>query len=379
MKRTLVFLLAIIAAAAIHAAAFDVKCEQCTFFHSDALNADIGYRIFLPPGYDKDTSKRYPVVYFLHGYNFARNSADKSAPQEGVNHWMEQERAADTGYCMMTQSSFDTLDKCLTDRGIESPNDIVKDLKEEYPDAKLPIPPMIIVTPDGKNSFYIDRLDKQPLYPPADGPDIVNGLYKGATGMYDTYISSDLVKHIDSTYRTIADRNHRGIGGFSMGGVGSMLLALRHQDVYCSVTSQSASYNLEERFTSPFDFNYLKDTIPELLSVMVPANASGAPMKKFDIKYVREHDPATVAKNLDKIDLKVYYEAGAKDFFSGKDNFSTFKKFEDVMKAKGVQTWPKEHIIPATGGNGNGLHTSRYWRSRLGVMLYFHTLAFEGK
>lgn len=38
-------------------------------FHSQALDLDVGYNIFLPPGYESDTSRRFPVVYWLHGRN----------------------------------------------------------------------------------------------------------------------------------------------------------------------------------------------------------------------------------------------------------------------------------------------------------------------
>lgn len=35
-------------------------------FHSAVIEADVGYNVFLPPGYG-DTEVRYPVMYFLHG------------------------------------------------------------------------------------------------------------------------------------------------------------------------------------------------------------------------------------------------------------------------------------------------------------------------
>jgi len=38
-------------------------------FHSRTLDLDVGYNIFLPPGYDRDASRRYPVIYWLHGRN----------------------------------------------------------------------------------------------------------------------------------------------------------------------------------------------------------------------------------------------------------------------------------------------------------------------
>jgi dipeptidyl aminopeptidase/acylaminoacyl peptidase len=38
-------------------------------FTSLSMKVDVGYCIYLPPGYDvkKNSEKRYPVVYYLHG------------------------------------------------------------------------------------------------------------------------------------------------------------------------------------------------------------------------------------------------------------------------------------------------------------------------
>jgi S-formylglutathione hydrolase FrmB len=37
-------------------------------FRSAAMKAEVGYNICLPPQYDKDTKQRFPVIYYLHGY-----------------------------------------------------------------------------------------------------------------------------------------------------------------------------------------------------------------------------------------------------------------------------------------------------------------------
>jgi endo-1,4-beta-xylanase len=36
-------------------------------FASKVISRDVNYLIYLPPGYDKDTQQRYPVIYWLHG------------------------------------------------------------------------------------------------------------------------------------------------------------------------------------------------------------------------------------------------------------------------------------------------------------------------
>ena len=65
-------------------------------------------------------------------------------------------------------------------------------------------------------------------------------------GDYETYISSDLVEHIDANYRTIAHRNSRGITGYSMGGFGAMHLALKYPETFGAVVGQAGfGYNMD--------------------------------------------------------------------------------------------------------------------------------------
>jgi enterochelin esterase-like enzyme len=49
-----------------HTAPLGSKYE---IFHSATINADVSYLVWLPPGYDQDTAKRYPVLYSLHASN----------------------------------------------------------------------------------------------------------------------------------------------------------------------------------------------------------------------------------------------------------------------------------------------------------------------
>ena len=38
-------------------------------FHSNTINGDASYLIYLPPGHEKNEQQRYPVLYWLHGSN----------------------------------------------------------------------------------------------------------------------------------------------------------------------------------------------------------------------------------------------------------------------------------------------------------------------
>ncbi|MDA8967897.1 esterase family protein, partial [bacterium] len=60
---------------------------------------------------------------------------------------------------------------------------------------------------------------------------------------------NELIPHIDRSFRTIADRSGRALEGFSQGGRGTMRLALRHPDVFCSAAAGGGGYATEKRIS----------------------------------------------------------------------------------------------------------------------------------
>jgi len=56
---------------------------------------------------------------------------------------------------------------------------------------------------------------------------------------YDDYLIRDLVAHVDSEYRTLPNRAHRGIAGASMGGYGAVYLALTRPEIWGAAASHS--------------------------------------------------------------------------------------------------------------------------------------------
>jgi S-formylglutathione hydrolase FrmB len=176
-------------------------------FWSPSLGTTKSYDVWLPPGYARDTAARYPVAFYLHGlYGDETN-------------WSRQGRLAAT------------LDS-MTAAGL---------------------PPMIVVMPDGDDSWYVTsnvlvtdaqcrRVERRE---PADR-------YCVPWWRYDEYIARDLVAHVDSAYRTRADRAHRAIAGLSMGGYGAVTLALRYPDVFAAAASHSGVLSPLYDGPSPF-------------------------------------------------------------------------------------------------------------------------------
>jgi S-formylglutathione hydrolase FrmB len=92
---------------------------------------------------------------------------------------------------------------------------------------------LIIVCPDGGfSSWYWDS----PVNP---------------ASLYETFVSDELVKSIDTKYATIKRRTGRAISGLSMGGHGALYLAFKHQDVFGAAGSMSGGVDIR-----PFPNNW---------------------------------------------------------------------------------------------------------------------------
>ena len=132
--------------------------------------------VVTPPGYDENPNKRYPVVYFLHGY-----WAPVEAQQQGFRLHEAVQAAAEAG------------------------NEL------------------IMVMPDGfsklRGGFY------------SSSPTV---------GDYESFVVDDLVQWIDANYRTIPERASRGLAGHSMGGYGTARVAMKHPEVFSSIYMMSA-------------------------------------------------------------------------------------------------------------------------------------------
>jgi S-formylglutathione hydrolase FrmB len=162
---------------------------------SAALATRKQYVVYLPPSYADSGARRYPVAYYLHGHT--GNEWD----------WVRAGHLATT------------LDSLIA----------------------AGMPEMIVVMPDGDDGWYTTwdalpnaaacRADTARAEPAAS--------YCVPWPHYDDYIARDLVARVDSTWRTLPVRGHRGIAGLSMGGYGAISLALRYPDVFTAAASHS--------------------------------------------------------------------------------------------------------------------------------------------
>ena len=141
-------------------------------------SADRDVFVYLPPGYASQPNRRYPVVYFIHGYG----------------------ATAEAYWKMMTVP--DAANKLMNAGTVNE---------------------MILVNPDAHTIYDGSMYSNSPT-----------------TGNWEAYITHDLVAYIDSHYRTIADRDSRGLAGHSMGGYGTLRLAMKYPDVFSSIYAMSS-------------------------------------------------------------------------------------------------------------------------------------------
>jgi S-formylglutathione hydrolase FrmB len=128
--------------------------------------------VFLPPSYATAKSRRYPVVYGLHGYSI------------GAEQWSKEIHVPQT---------------------IEGA--LAKGAQE-----------MIVVLPDSKTVYNGSMYSSSVT-----------------TGDFENYVARDVVAYIDAHYRTIPKRMSRGLVGHSMGGYGASRIGMKHSDVFGSL------------------------------------------------------------------------------------------------------------------------------------------------
>jgi enterochelin esterase-like enzyme len=132
--------------------------------------------VVLPPGYAANPNKRYPVVYYLHGFAI-----------DGKNFY-----------------NYMRVPEAVAKNAAEGNEFIV-------------VVPSTLTKMGG--SMYSSSV---------------------TTGDFRKFIAHDLVEYIDSHYRTIATRGGRGLVGHSMGGYGTWVIGMSYPEVFDSIWAQSA-------------------------------------------------------------------------------------------------------------------------------------------
>ncbi len=271
MKRLIVFLSLICSSHLLLAGKVDTLAV-----YSASMNRNIKTVIITPQHYQAATAagKKFPVLYLLHGYSGNHGTWVHSAP-----------------YLMQKADELE----------------------------------MIIVCPNGENSWYLDAPQNK-------------------ASRFETFVAKELVQYVDDHYKTLADRTHRAITGLSMGGHGALYLAMRHQNTFGAAGSMAGGVDFR-----PFPENW---ELPLLLG---------------DIKKHPENWNAhTVIQQTSLLKpgaLQIIFDCGTDDFFFDVNRQLHAKLLE--MK------------IPHDYTERPGEHNGAYWTNALRYQLVFFSDYFN--
>ena len=166
---------------------YDVKAVphgdiKATWYPSPTIGMERRMFIYTPPGYDKNTTRKYPVMYLLHG---------GGGDEEG---WLSRGRA-----------------NYILDNLIAAGKAV----------------PMIIVITNGNPKTPGAPLDR----PFAIAKD-ASGIGPMASGKFEESLMKDVIPYIEKNYRTINDADHRAVTGFSMGGYQTQNITAAYPDKF---------------------------------------------------------------------------------------------------------------------------------------------------
>lgn len=161
-------------------------------FPSALLGYPVRYGLYLPPGYDTD-SRRYPVLYLLHG-------AGDGQPSD----WFRMAG----------------IDRLL-DRAI----------------AAGEIPPIVAIAPDGRRAagdaratYFLDD---------ADG-----------SHPWSRMFTDQFIPHVETRHRVIGAAKQRALLGISMGGHAALLFQLRRPEAFAGMSALSAAFRTPEELAA---------------------------------------------------------------------------------------------------------------------------------
>jgi S-formylglutathione hydrolase FrmB len=198
----------------------------------------------------------------------------------------------------------------------------------------------VVALPFGSTSFYTNTRDGQELW--------------------EDMLVKEFFPMIESAYRVAAGRANRGISGISMGGYGALKIAMKHPELFGSVSSHSAAL------------------IPDLSSASnnVSSRRLGMFIDLFeriygisqDLTYWDSNNPLTLARDTTPLKgMKIYFDCGSEDEYG----FYAGTRLLDEILTKASFSH-EAHLYP-------GNHGWDYAAQHTPESLQFHWKAFSGK
>jgi S-formylglutathione hydrolase FrmB len=243
------------------------------------------------------SARKYPVLYFLHGLN------------ENETRWS-------------TRGGADLLlDKMVADKKIG-----------EF---------IVAIPAVDSTSFYTN--------------------VRSGNAAWEDVVVKEFIPMVESTYRVNATRTSRAISGISMGGYGSLKIALKHPEMFSAVSAHSAA--LVPSFDTTTVSGRRLDMFKALFDRIYGINFAGPGPQ--DLTYWEANNPLTLAKDTSKLQgMKFYFDCGTEDDYGFYDGH---KALDDILTKA---AYPHEaHLYP-------GIHGWDFAKQHIEQSLLFHGKAF---
>ncbi|MCJ7507416.1 MAG: esterase family protein [candidate division Zixibacteria bacterium] len=173
--------------------------------------------VYVPPGYDEaDTSTKYPILYFLHGFMDTTLGYIPTTSDFPYPYGLAQ-----------------TADRLIATGQIQPMIIAIADCKSKLGQ----------VVPAG--SFYVDSPSPIPSNPDTS-----------LNGKFESFYVYEVMDVVEESYHVYKDKSYRAIAGHSMGGYGAFRIAMDYDTLFSIVGSMSG----------PLSFEYLIDLIPGIFT-----------------------------------------------------------------------------------------------------------------
>jgi S-formylglutathione hydrolase FrmB len=288
----LIWFVAIAASLASTPSASAQERIDCSTLDSKILGRKVRFCVMLPPSYETEKTRKYPVLYFLHGLG-------------------------ESEHTLLTSGGWG----------------LIEDLRQQHK-----IGDFLLVAPEGRGSFFI------------------NAAGKGER--YSDFFLSEFLPYIETRFRIVRNRKHRGVTGLSMGGFGALRMGFAHHELFGSVSAQSPALMTE----TPQQMNADLRAAGPLARLL--GGVFGNPI---DVAHWNANDPFALARR-NRIALKnqaIYFNCGEQDELGFAEGTA---KLHRQLSAEGIRH--EFHLYP-------GGHDAEYFLTHLGETVEFHWRAFQ--
>jgi len=198
---------------------------------------------------------------------------------------------------------------------------------------------MVIVMPDGDDRLYMNRTD---------------GTYP-----FEDMFMKELLPYIESEYRVRKGKRYTGISGLSMGGAGSLKLALKYDKHFGACAAFSSAVFTEEAVTTSNQEGmngYVSKAMPDMVGTK-GKNRLNKSYEEYDVLHlVKTKDPALLKT------VKIYFDCGDDDFLT----LGNAQLHKELIERKIAHEYRVR----------DGAHTWPFWRESLPVGLKFISDSF---